>query len=133
MDDTTGLTKDAGWELGVRRTLAAPVEDVWEYFVVDGVGTWLGETTLGLHKGDAYLTADGVAGEIRSRTDLLRLRLTWQPDDWDHDSTLQITLMPAATGTTIGLHHDRLASQEERTRMLEHWHAVLDRVVDDLT
>ena len=133
MNDATGLTKDVGWELGVRRTVSAPVDEVWEYFVVDGLTTWLGNTTLPLHKGETYLTADGVKGEIRSRTDQLRLRLTWQPDDWDHDSTLQITLMPAASGTTIGLHHDRLASKEERTRMLEHWHAVLDRVVDDLT
>ncbi|WP_411699038.1 SRPBCC domain-containing protein [Conyzicola sp.] len=132
MNDTTGLTKDAGWELGVRRTVAAPLDEVWEYFVVDGLPTWLGNTTLGLHKGDTYRTAEGVSGEIRSRTDQLRLRLTWQPDDWDHDTTLQVTLMQAATGTTIGFHQDRLASAEERARMLEHWTAVLERVVDDL-
>jgi uncharacterized protein YndB with AHSA1/START domain len=133
MNDATGLTKDVGWELGVRRTVTAPVDEVWEYFVVDGLATWLGDTTLGLHKGDTYLTADGVAGEIRSRTDQLRLRLTWQPDDWDHDTTLQVTLMPAATGTTIGFHQERLASATERERMLTHWTAVLDEIVADLS
>jgi len=132
MNDTTGLTKDVGWELGVRRTVDAPVEEVWEYFVVDGLATWLGDTTLGLHKGDEYVTVDGVRGEIRSRTDQLRLRLTWQPDDWDHDSTVQVTLMPAATGTTIGFHQERLASEVERTQMLAHWTTVLDDVVAEL-
>jgi uncharacterized protein YndB with AHSA1/START domain len=45
MNDATGLTKDVGWELGVRRTVTAPVDEVWEYFVVDGLTTWLGNTT----------------------------------------------------------------------------------------
>jgi len=132
MNNTTGLTKDVGWELGVRRTVDAPVDEVWEYIVVDGVATWLGDTTLGLHKGDAYETVDGTRGEIRSRTDELRLRITWQPDDWDHDSTFQVTLTPAGGGTTIGLHHERLASEAERAQMLEHWTAVMDRVVAEL-
>jgi uncharacterized protein YndB with AHSA1/START domain len=114
MNDATGLTKDVGWELGVRRTVTAPVDEVWEYFVVDGLTTWLGNTTLPMHKGDAYLTADGVKGEIRSRTEQLRLRLTWQPEDWD-------------------FHHERLASADERQRMLARWTAVLDEIVDDLS
>jgi uncharacterized protein YndB with AHSA1/START domain len=133
MNDTTGLTKDAGWELGVRRTVPAPVDEVWEYFVVDGLAIWLGDTTLGVRKGDRYVTSDGVRGEVRSRTDQLRLRITWQPEDWSHDTTVQVTLMPAATGTTIGFHQDRLISSEERARMLEHWTEVLSRVVDDLS
>jgi len=127
MNDATNL------ELGLRRTVDAPIDEVWEYFVVDGVSTWLGNTTLGLHKGDRYLTADGVAGAVLSRTDQLRLRLTWQPDDWEHDSTLQVTLMPADSGTTIGFHHEGLASAAEKDRMLAHWTAVLDEIVDDLS
>jgi len=127
MNDATTL------EVGLRRTVDAPVEEVWEYFVVDGLTTWLGDTTLGLHKGDPYLTADGVAGEILSRIDQLRLRLTWQPDDWDHDTTLQVTLMPAASGTTIGFHQEGLATSPERERMLSHWTGVLDEIVADLS
>ena len=126
MNDATTL------ELGLRRTVGAAVDEVWEYFVVDGLATWLGDTTLPLHKGEKYLTTDGASGEILSRTDQLRLRLTWQPDDWDHDSTVQVTLMPAATGTTIGFHQERLASEAERTQMLAHWTKVLDDVVAEL-
>lgn len=127
MNDATTL------ELGLRRTVDAPVDEVWEYFVVDGLTTWLGDTTLGLHKGDTYLTADGATGEILSRTDQLRLRLTWRPDDSDHDTTLQVTLMPASAGTTIGFHQEGLATSRERERMLAHWTSVLDEIVDDLS
>jgi hypothetical protein len=34
----TGATKDVGWELGVRRTAPAPLEEVWDSFVdADGL------------------------------------------------------------------------------------------------
>jgi len=127
MNDATTL------ELGLRRTVGAAVDEVWEYFVVDGLATWLGDTTLPLHKGEKYLTTDGASGEILSRTDQLRLRLTWQPDDWDHDSTLQVTLMPSGEGTTIGFHQEGFASPAERSQMLAHWSSVLDEIEEDLS
>ena len=83
---------------------------------------WLGELdALPTEKGEAYATADGVRGTVRSRTDGLRIRVSWQPDDWPHDSTLQLTVKPAASGTTIGIHHEKLADREERRMMLGHW------------
>lgn len=127
----TGLTKDAGWQLGVRRTVPLPVDEVWAYLLGEGLGTWLGETELG-DRGDRYETAEGVHGQVRSRSEGLRIRLTWQPRGWEHDATLQITLRSAATGTTIGFHQERLTSSRQREEMLEHWHGVLTRIVDDL-
>lgn len=128
----TGLTKDAGWQLGVRRTVPSPPDEVWEYLLGRGLAVWLGDTDLG-DPGGAYETADGVRGQIRSRADGLRIRLTWQPPEWSHDSTLQITLLPAATGTTIGLHQERLVSAEQREDLLGHWREILDRVVSGLS
>lgn len=122
MNDTTGLTKDAGWELGVRQTVPAPLDTVWAYLLGDGLPVWLGEIdALPIEKGAAYETRDGVRGTIRSYTDGLRVRLTWQPEDWPHDSTLQVTVKETAGGTTVGFHHDRLADREERKLMLGHW------------
>jgi len=127
--DTTGKTKDAGWEMGVRQTVAAPLRDVWDYLVGEGLPTWLGDIdSLPTEKGAAYATRDGVSGSIRSFTDAYRVRLTWQPDDWPHDSTLQITLKEAATGTTIGFHQDRLADRDERRMMLGHWKNVASAI-----
>jgi uncharacterized protein YndB with AHSA1/START domain len=122
MSDTTGKTKDAGWEVGVRTTVDAPIDEVWQYLLSEGLPIWLGEITeLPTEKGAAYETSDGVRGTIRSRTDGSRMRLSWQPDDWPHDSILQLTVKEAATGTTIGIHQDHLANREERKMMLGHW------------
>jgi uncharacterized protein YndB with AHSA1/START domain len=122
MSDTTGLTKDAGWEMGVRQTVAAPLPVVWAFLLGDGLPVWLGEiAALPTEKGAAYQTADGLRGSIRSFTDNIRVRLTWRPDDWPHDTLLQVTVKESATGTTIGFHHDHLADRDERRMMLGHW------------
>ena len=128
----TGLTEDAGWELGVRRTVPLPAPDVWDYLVGPGRRRWLGDTELGTAKGDRYTTADGIEGEVRSFTEGERVRITWKPADWQHDSTLQLTVRPAASGTTIGIHQERLADEPERERMLAHWTAVMEKIVEDL-
>lgn len=121
-NDSTGLTKDAGWEMGVRQTVAAPLPEVWGFLVGEGLPVWLGEIdALPTEKGESFVTADGVRGSIRSYTERYRVRLGWQPDDWPHDTTLQVTLKEAATGTTIGFHHEKLADRDERRMMLGHW------------
>lgn len=129
---TTGKTKDAGWQLGVSRTVPRSPEDVWDHVVGDGIVEWLGKVELG-DAGDEYETADGVRGEVRSRTEGVRVRLTWQPSDRSHASTLQLTIRPAASGTTIGIHHERLRSAAERAEMLTHWTSVIDRMAATLT
>jgi len=131
MADTTGKTKDAGWEMGVRQTVFAPLPVVWQFLVGDGLPLWLGDIdALPTEKGAAYETRDGVHGTIRSFTENQRVRLGWQPDDWPHDTTLQVTVKEAVTGTTIGFHHEKLADREERKMMLGHWKnvaAAIDR------
>lgn len=124
-DDTTGLTKDAGWEMGVRQTVEAPLPAVWSFLFGDGLLLWLGETTLVLEKGAEYRTADGVHGTVRSYTENAKIRLTWWPDDWPHDTLLQVSVREVATGTTIGFHHEKLADRDERRMMLGHWKNVV--------
>lgn len=129
-NDTTGQTQDAGWELGVRKTVAAPVAEVWAYLLGEGLPMWLGDITeLPAKKGVRYRTSDGVRGTIRGYEEKKHVRLTWQPEDWPHDTTLQLTVTKAATGTTIGVHHENLADREERRMMLGHWHRVVDSLV----
>lgn len=131
-DDATGLTKDVGWELGVRRTADASLEATWDFLIGEGLAIWLGDTVLPSESHAPYQTADGIRGELRARIDGQRVRLTWQPSDWEHDSTLQVTVLPAASGTTIAIHQERLAGPDERTAMLDHWTGVLERLVERL-
>jgi uncharacterized protein YndB with AHSA1/START domain len=131
--DTTGLTKDAGWEVGVRATVRAPVTDVWTYLIGDGLQLWLGDIdALPTERGAEFTTRDGVRGSIRGYTEGSRIRVGWQPDDWPHDTTLQLTVKEAATGTTIGIHHERLADREERKMMLGHWKRVVAALSDSV-
>jgi len=119
---TPGKTQDAGWEVGVRTTVPAPLPAVWAYLIGEGLPLWLGDiAALPTEKGAQLRTADGVSGVVRSYTDQVRLRMSWQPDDWPHDTTLQVSVKEAATGTIIGIHHENLADREERRMMLGHW------------
>lgn len=127
----TGRTKDAGWQLGVRRTAPVPLDVAWEFLLGEGLPRWLGVDALG-DVGSRYVTADGTTGEVRSRTERRRVRLTWRPTDWEHDSTLQVTVLEASTGTTIAFHQERLANEAERERLLPHWTETVEALVRDL-
>jgi uncharacterized protein YndB with AHSA1/START domain len=126
----TGQTKDAGWEVGVRKTVDAPLDTVWTFLLGAGLPIWLGNTTLVPEKGAPYETDDDIKGIILSYTEGLRIRLSWQPGEWNHESTLQLTVKEAATGTTIGFHQERLTGREERKIMLGHWKDVVQQLDD---
>jgi uncharacterized protein YndB with AHSA1/START domain len=131
--ETTGLTKDAGWELGVRRTIDVSLPRAWEYLMGPGLSLWLGDIDdLPTKKGDGYETKDGVRGSIRGYSDGYRVRLSWKPSDWPHDTTLQLTVKKVATGTTVAIHHEHLVNREERKMMLGHWSNVMDAIEDAL-
>ncbi|GHF07002.1 hypothetical protein GCM10017786_45770 [Amycolatopsis deserti] len=133
MTKEVGRTADAGWQIGVSRTLSHPATTVWEFLTSEaGAAVWLGAAVPG-GKGERYETADGTVGEVRSLRELDRIRLTWRPKDWDHDSTVQVTVSPSSDGTVVRFHQEWLAGPEERARQREHWKGVVDRVADALT
>jgi uncharacterized protein YndB with AHSA1/START domain len=126
-----GRTRDAGWQIGVSRTLDHPVEDVWNFLTsAEGTAIWLGEgVTVSPEPGEGYETSAGVHGETRSFTRHRRIRLTWQPADWRHDTTLQLSVTPAANGRArLGVHQERLADAAERDRQRTHWQAVVNAI-----
>ena len=60
-DAEVGLTKDAGWEIGVSKTLDHPIEQVWDFITSpEGTALWLGQgSELLQKKGGPYESADG--------------------------------------------------------------------------
>ena len=132
MKTTTAPTKDDGWDVGVRQTIDAPLDDVWAFLLGAGLPIWLGNTTLTLDKNARYATDDDIFGHVISVSPKSRLRLTWQPGEWDHDSTLHVTVKKTPEGTVLGFQQERLASREERKIMLSHWKDVLARLDDAL-
>ena len=130
-----GLTKDAGWEVGVSRTVPFPMEEVWDFLIsAAGSAVWLGAGVERLDEpGAAYETETGTAGQVRSFRPRDRVRLTWQPEDWDHDSTVQFTVTPVGgERTRLVFHQERLADAAERERQRRHWQGVLDALVTAL-
>ncbi len=83
-------------------------------------------------KGERYETADGTVGESRGYRELDRIRLTWRPKGWDHDSTVQVRVSPSGNGTVVRFHQEWLAGPEERAAQREHWKGVVDRLAGAL-
>lgn len=125
-----GETADAGFQVGVQRSLPIGVEELWELLLsTEGLGLWLGVQQLPCQRGQTYQGADGTVGEVRTFKAPQRLRLTWQPPHLERPTTLQLTLAcprNTRTRTTLRFHHERLADREQRERMRTHWRAVLD-------
>ena len=129
---TTGHTKGAGWEIGVSRTVPFPIDEVWDFLTsTAGSAVWLGAGVQRLDEpGTAYETEAGVAGEIRSVRPRNRVRLTWRPVDWDHESTVQFAVTAAAEDRTrVVFHQERLADAAERERQRAHWQGVMNALV----
>jgi uncharacterized protein YndB with AHSA1/START domain len=124
----TGLTENAGWEIGVSRTLSADVGEVWALLTSpDGLALWLGGLdTLPTELGEGYTTTDGGTRELRSRQERERVRLTWRPPGGE-ESTVQVTVSRAGEGRTLlRFHQERLRDAGDRNRQRVHWRSVVD-------
>ena len=128
-----GETLDAGFQVGVQRTIRVEPAALWELLLSpEGRALWLGESeAFDAEPGANYETADGTTGEVRTVKPGERLRMTWQPADRDAPTTLQLTLSCPrndASKTTLGVHHEKLADGEEREAMRAVWRDALDRI-----
>ncbi len=123
-----GETKDAGFEIGVSKTLPLTREQAWDLITRrPGRDAWLGPVPrLRFVKGEKYRTADGAAGEIRSVTPGKALRLTWQPAEWNHASTIGVHVVPSGPKASVRFHQEKLATAKERVRMRRQWKKALD-------
>ncbi|MFF4168635.1 SRPBCC domain-containing protein [Streptomyces sp. NPDC001744] len=114
-----GLTRDAGWEIGVSKTLPLPVAAVWDFLVSPGgLALWLGPGASLPPAGDPALRS------LRPRD---RVRLSYG------GTVLQVTVSPAGDGRTVlRFHQEHLADAEERERRRAHWKAVTAEIARTL-
>ncbi|MBO9607028.1 MAG: SRPBCC domain-containing protein [Paenibacillaceae bacterium] len=127
----TGTTKDAGVQIGVRRTMEAGKERIWRFLLSpQGAALWLGEVkALSWQKGEEFASRDGITGKLTVVDPGSKLRLAWKRPDWDKPSRLQLILLAASGGkTTVSIHQEMLEDVYMRERMRLHWDEVLRRV-----
>jgi uncharacterized protein YndB with AHSA1/START domain len=126
----TGLTKDVGYQIGVRRTMSIPLEDAWRALTsLRGVNIWLGETDeIDFSKGATYHLPDGSVGEVRVLSPESHLRITWQPPGWPRPSTIQVRVIPKGARTVIAFHQEHLPGSAEREARRAHFKSALDEL-----
>lgn len=123
-----GKTRDAGWQVGARRTLPIGLDDAWRLITSrEGVRAWLGDgARVAFERGREYALADGSAGTVRVVEPESHVRLTWQPDGWPRPSTIQVRVLPAGERTTIAFHQEHMPDAAARQERRAHFTAALD-------
>lgn len=129
-----GLTKDVGYQVGVRQTLAIAFDQVWDFiFSKKGLAIWLGQFDINLLESkNSFSTLDGIKCRVSVFKPHSHIRLKWQPKHWHNNSTLQLRVIQKQKKTIISIHQEHLTNQHQRTEMKAHWKGVIDLLVNEL-
>jgi hypothetical protein len=127
-----GLTKDTGWQAGLRRTISAPAEVVWELLLSPaGIEIWLGEgDPFPFEQGSSYQLRDGTTGEIK----VLRLgshwRITRKPLDpaYTRPSTMQIRIINKDDRCVLAFHEEHLPNEQKRQLRKAFYLGVVEKI-----
>jgi uncharacterized protein YndB with AHSA1/START domain len=122
-----GLTKDAGYQIGARRTLQASHARIWELvFSAEGLNLWLGaQDDIHLEPGHAYTLADGTQGEVRVVKPGSHVRLTWKPPEYPRASIIQVRVIDKGDNSVVAFHQEHLPDAYARDSRHAHFMKVL--------
>jgi len=125
-----GQTKDAGFEVGVRKTFPVSVEQAWDFLFSDqGFSIWLtGVDPDKFEINQNYKTEEGTEGKPGIFKPYSRTRLTWRKKDWDNTSTLQLRVLDAKGKATVSFHQEKLLNSKQRDEMKAHWDRVIAQI-----
>lgn len=92
MEKKTGFTKYAGWQFGLRKSIALNVDEVWDFlFSENGTRIWLKNADTG----------------FSTFSQLSHIRTKWKLKDWSNNASLQMRVLPHKDKTTIAFHIDK--------------------------
>ncbi len=130
----SGLTKDSGWQVGLRKTIPYPHTRVWDLLVSEeGINTWLGiGKPIEMKKGVKYLLQNGTRGEIRVIMPLSHFRITRHPVDvsYTRASTIQVRVLEKDERTILVFHEEHLPNQKEREKRWTYFHRVMEKITE---
>jgi hypothetical protein len=117
MDKKVGLTKDAGWQFGIRRTVPFNPRDVWDYLFSEKCASiWLKDV-------DSQFSTIKKYSHIRTK---------WKLSSWSNKANLQMRVIPHNNKTTIAFHIDRLQSEQQRNASKIYWTNVITDLIRTL-
>lgn len=124
-----GKTKDAGFQIGVRKTFDIAPRTAWEImFSGKGIEAWLGAIGESFELGKSYKTDEGIEGKVTVFKEYSHIRATWQKPSWNKSSILQVRVMDAKGKSTISFHQDHLQNAAQRVEMKAHWDQVIKKL-----
>jgi uncharacterized protein YndB with AHSA1/START domain len=134
-EKSVGLTMDAGWQVGIRRTFPIKAHDAWEFLLSpEGMALWLGKVkAMEWAVGKSFKTSSGIEGTINTFKPNSHMRMSWRKKGWDHFSMLQPRIMKGVGRSVISFHHDRLTDAEQRAEMKVYWSEVMDKLESVIT
>lgn len=129
-----GLTKDAGYQIGVRRTIHVSHSRAWDMiFSTEGMNIWLGPTSgIELEPGQTYELGDGASGEVRVVKPGSHIRLTWQPPEYSRPSIIQVRVLDKGGKSVIAFHQEHLPDGQAREARRAHFANALDRIEEQV-
>lgn len=131
MTKQVGLTKDVGFQFGLRKTFPYPAKDTWDFmFSKEGIAVWLGETEEALEVEKDYQTKDGIEGFVRVFKPYSHIRMKWKRKDWGNMSTVQVRVMGDLEKSIISFHQEKLLSLTQREEMSEYWNSKMNKISD---
>ena len=129
-----GLTKDAGWQFGLRKTFPYSLEYLWNFmFSKEGVSIWLGELSEELELKKTCQTKDGIEGFVRVFTPLSHIRMNWKKNHWQNTSIVQVRVIGNNEKATISFHQEKLLNYNQREEMKLYWNNKMAEIENVLT
>jgi activator of HSP90 ATPase len=134
MKKSIGLTKDVGYQFGLRKTFSKSIESTWDFmFSKPGLTIWLGELENDLELNKDFKTLDDVIGFVRILKPLSHIRMGWKLKDWKNMSTLQVRIFGDQHKTTISFHQEKLLDAGQRDDMKIYWNKKMSELTTFLS
>lgn len=131
---SVGLTKDAGYQFGIRKTFPYSQEYLWNFMFSDkGLKIWLGELKEDLEIEKAYQTKEGIEGLVRVFTPHSHIRMNWKKENWENNSIVQVRVIGDQEKATISFHQEKLLDNNQREEMDLYWNKKMTEIEKMIT
>lgn len=129
-----GLTRETGWQIGLRRTLSVPAEILEDFLLSpEGIKIWLGPgSPFTFSKGARYKLFDGTSGEVRVLKRGSHWRITRLPPDktYSRPATIQIRIISKGDRAILAFHEENLPDQAARETRRLFFMEVIEKIKD---